>query len=73
MVTISFGVLIFGDKINLVNGIGVIVTVTGIVAYNQHRFVHRITKLCCSLRPLTLHQQQQQQHYFIYWRSYAFE
>ena len=39
MVTIGFSVLVFGDAINAVNGLGVLVTVSGIVAYNRHRYL----------------------------------
>ena len=38
MVTIGFSVLIFGDPINAINGLGVIVTVSGITLYNRHRY-----------------------------------
>lgn len=38
MVTIAAGVLFFGDQINAINGLGVVVTMTGIGAYNHHRY-----------------------------------
>jgi solute carrier family 35 protein C2 len=42
MITIAAGVLLFGDQINTINGIGVAVTVVGIVAYNHHRY-HKVS------------------------------
>ena len=44
MVTIAFGVLIFGDVINVINGVGVVVTVLGIVLYNHHRYTQMQAK-----------------------------
>ena len=38
MATIGFGVLLFGDQINAVNGLGVLVTVGAIVGYNHTRY-----------------------------------
>jgi|EP01043_Picozoa_sp_COSAG02_P033573 solute carrier family 35 protein C2 len=42
MVTIAAGVLLFGDQINGINGLGVVVTVVGIGAYNHHRY-HKLS------------------------------
>ena len=38
VVTIAAAVALFGDEINLLNGLGVVVTLGGVAAYNRHRY-----------------------------------
>jgi hypothetical protein len=59
MVTISAGVLLFGDQINATNGLGVVVTVIGIVGYNHQRY-HKLQREA-KAKALLARQRRQQQ------------